>query len=297
MTRKVPAKPSSRKKSNSAQELCSKPKIKKGKLVDTFFKSFKYLEKRYKVGQGSVLVCGEHSDMRGIITGEGNIWDEATDRVFKTPTGWVKHVMMSSNPENEEIANRQWCGYLMADFVFPNGVSLPMNAFRNGFSQKIGESLPLVEKLVHFRRFYGNQKKAKCIMCKNAILDITCLAGIHSAHILSKTNGGLMTLDNLVPSCPNCNNDNKTYHMFDYLFTKGRTMSVLDIVRRMTFTAEPEKFLPSKNYPSTDKRSNKVILECFKKRYASETSEILNSTFEAAIALCDLQNTAPLAVH
>ncbi len=79
------------------------------------------------------------------------------------------------------------------------------------------KSVPKKIKIDSWNKYIGETiRKTKCICCNTTEIDIT---DFHAGHIIAEKNGGLTTVENIMPICSSCNSSMGSNNMNEYINT------------------------------------------------------------------------------
>jgi 5-methylcytosine-specific restriction endonuclease McrA len=76
------------------------------------------------------------------------------------------------------------------------------------------ESIPKCVRNALWINYFKDSRISKCQCCLREEISI---GNFHAGHILAHVNGGLSTLDNLVPICMLCNTSMGAYNLNDFI--------------------------------------------------------------------------------
>ena len=76
------------------------------------------------------------------------------------------------------------------------------------------ESIPKCVRNALWINYFKDSRISKCQCCLREEISI---GNFHAGHILAHVNGGLSTLDNLVPICMLCNTSMGAYNLNDFM--------------------------------------------------------------------------------
>lgn len=115
------------------------------------------------------------------------------------------------NVKNQTILNtlsKNNCLYLG---MIPNQwinhlVQIPENNYEDNITQSFRNTLWI--------KYCGETYKTKCLCCNSNEISVH---NFECGHILSKKNGGLISIENIVPICSFCNRSMGSTHMFKYM--------------------------------------------------------------------------------
>ena len=129
---------------------------------------------------------------------------ENCTKKYKTFTGFKKHKCKKKEEENKTSR---------IDICHSNNdilITKPKKSRKNKISPQIRFDV--------WKKYIGNKIEAKCFCCwKNRITPFTNNNTFHAGHIMSEANGGIISIDNLLPICSDCNKDMNATNWDEYI--------------------------------------------------------------------------------